>query len=196
MKIKPMIGQYQVPGIQRIGTSEDRRLVEISVPGLEGSLTQDLGSRSVAIHIQGTLAGDDARDGFLDKVRAMLKDGKPVAFVADIANATSIDKVMVAELRVNEVAGSSDSFRYEMVLTQFVEPPPEATGFGDLSDVNAAVADEAGKQFGAAQVPDVINSIPNFGDPTPPLKGAIDGVKSAVNTLAPVQAALAGLFGA
>src|SRR6266496_675718 len=99
MKIKPMIGQYQVPGIQRIGTSEDRRLVEIGVPGLQGSLTQDLGSPSVAIHIQGTLAGDDARDGFLDKVRAMLKDGKPVAFVADIANATSIDKILVAELR-------------------------------------------------------------------------------------------------
>lgn len=195
MKVKPMIGEYQVPGIQRIGAVEDRRLVEIAVPGMEGSLTQDLGSGSIAIHIEGTLAGDDARDGFLEKVRALFQAGKPVDFVADIASATSIDKIMVADLKVQEVAGASDSFRYRMVLTQYVEPPPPASGFGDLSDVNAAVGAEAAKQFDAAQVPDLINSIPNFGDPTPPLKGAMDGVKNAVGSLASVQDALKGLFG-
>jgi hypothetical protein len=196
MKVKPMIGQYEVPGIQRIGATEDRRLIEIAVPGLQGSLTQDLGSGSVAIHIEGTLAGDDARDGFLDKVREIFKAGQPVDFVADITTATSVDKIMVADLRVQEVAGSPDSFRYAIVLTQFVEPPPPATGFGDLSDVNAAVAAEAGQQFNAAQVPDLINSIPNFGDPTPPLKGTIDGVKTAIASLSSVQGALKGLFGA
>ncbi len=194
MKVKPMIGQYAVPGIQRIGTAEDRRLVAIPVPGLEGSLTQDLGSGSVAIHIEGTLAGDDARDGFLEKVRAILQAGKPVDFVADIASATSIEQILVADLKVQEVAGASDSFRYQMVLTQYVVPPPPADS-EDLSDVNAAVADEAGKQFAAAQAPDAINSIKNFGDPTPPLKGAMDGVKSAVGSLSGVQNALKGLFG-
>ncbi|HXB21072.1 MAG TPA: hypothetical protein VNV88_06815 [Candidatus Solibacter sp.] len=196
MKVKPMIGQYEIPGIQRIGTTEDRRLVEIPVPGLEGSLTQDLGSGSVSIHIEGTLAGDGARDGFLDKIREMFKSGQPVDFVADITSATSVDKIMVADLRVQEVAGTTDSFRYAIVLTQFVEPPPAATGFGDLADVNAAVIAEAGQQFKVAQVPDLLNSISNFGDPTPPLKGAVDGVKTAVNSLSGVQGALKGLFGA
>jgi len=196
MKVKPMIGQYEVPGIQRIGATEDRRLVEIPVPGLQGSLTQDLGSGSVSIHIEGTLAGDDAREGFLDKVREMFKAGQPVDFVADITSATSVDKIIVADLRVQEVAGSTDSFRYAIVLTQFVEPPPSAAGFGDLSDVNAAVAAEAGQQFKVAQVPDLLGSLSNFGDPTPPLKGAVDGVKTAVNSLSSVQGALKGLFGA
>jgi hypothetical protein len=195
MKVKPMIGQYAVPGIQRIGTVEDRRLVEIPVPGLEGSLTQDLGSGSVSIRIEGTLAGDDARDGFLESVRAMFRAGKPVDFVADIASATSIDQILVADLKVQEVAGAADTFRYQMVLTQYVVPPPPTSGFGDLSDVNAAVADEAAQQFNAAQLPDLINSIPNFGDPTPPLKGAIDAVKPAVAGLSGVEGALKGLFG-
>ncbi|HZU25693.1 MAG TPA: hypothetical protein VFA04_09230 [Bryobacteraceae bacterium] len=193
MKVKPMIGQYAAPGIQRIGTLEDRRLVEIPVPGLEGSLTQDLGSGSVSIHIEGTLAGDDARDDFLNNVRPMLQAGKPVDFVADIATATSIDKVMVADLSVVEVAGSADSFRYRVVLTQYVEPPPPPAG--DLSSVDGDVAGEAAQQFNAAQVPDLINSIPNFGDPTPPLKGAVDSVKSAVGKFSGVQGALKGLFG-
>jgi hypothetical protein len=190
-----MIGEFAVPGIQRIGTREDRRLVEVAVPGMEGSLTQDLGSGSVSIHIEGTLAGDDARDGFLGQVRAMLQAGDPVDFVADITTATSVEKIVIADLKVQELAGSADSFQYHIVLTQYVEPPPPATGFGDLSDVNAAVAEEAGRQFDAAQVPDLINSIPDFGDPTPPLKGAIDGVKTAVDSLAGVGDALKGLFG-
>ena len=195
MKVKPMIGQYEVPGIQRIGTTENRRLVEIPVPGMEGSLTQDLGSGSIEIHIEGTLAGDDARDGFLQKVRAMFQAGQPVDFVADIASATHIDKIVVADLRVHEVAGSTDSFRYTIVLSQHVEPPPPPAGFGDLAGVNAAVAAEAGQPVNAAQVPDLLNSSPNFGDPTPPLRGALDGAKTAINSLSGVQGALTGLFG-
>lgn len=189
MKVKPMIGQYEVPGIQRIGAAEDRRLVAVSVPGLKGGLTQDLGSGSVSIHIEGTLAGDDARDGFLEKVREMFQAGKPVEFVADITSATSVEKVMVADLKVQEIAGSADSFRYSIALTQYVEPPPPP------ASVDGAVGAEAGQQFNAAQVPDLLNSLPNLSDPTPPLRGAIDGVKTAINSLTAVQGALKGLFG-
>ena len=123
-----MIGEFEVPGIQRIGTLEARHLVEVPVPGLEGSYHQDLGSAAVAIVIEGTLAGDDARDGFLQSVRDSFNAGEPLDFVADIVTATSVEKVFAADLDAAEVAGSSDTFRYRMVLTQYVEPPPTGPG--------------------------------------------------------------------
>jgi hypothetical protein len=199
MKIKPMIGEYEVPGIQRIGTIEDRRVVEIPVPGLAGSYHQDLGSGAVSVRIEGTLAGDDARDDFLNKVREMYNAGDPVDFVADIVTATHVEKVLMTDLDLREVASSADTFRYAIVLTQHVEPPPASPGagqgFGDLSDVNAAVAGEAGALAGAMNVPDLVNSLPDLKDPTPPLKGAIDGVKGAVGGLAGVGDKLKSLFG-
>jgi hypothetical protein len=199
MKVKPIIGEYEVPGIQRIGTIEDRRVVEIPVPGLAGSYHQDLGSGAVSLRIEGTLAGDDARDDFLGKVREMYNAGDPVDFVADIVTATHVEKVLMTDLAVAEVAGTADTFRYAIVLAQHVEPPPPSPGadqgFGDLSDVNAAVAAEAGALAGAMNVPDLIGALPNLKDPTPPLKGTLDGVKSAVGGLSSVGGKLKELFG-
>ncbi len=199
MKVKPMIGEYEVPGIQRIGTIEDRRVVEIPVPGLAGSYHQDLGSGAVSLRIEGTLAGDDARDDFLGKVREMYNAGDPVDFVADIVTATHVEKVLMTDLAVAEVAGTADTFRYAIVLAQHVEPPPPSPGadqgFGDLSDVNAAVAAEAGALAGAMNVPDLVGALPNLKDPTPPLKETLDGVKSAVGGLSSVGGKLKELFG-
>src|SRR4051794_18979927 len=148
-----MLGEYEVPGIQRIGTAQARALVEIHVPGLDGSYHQDLGSRAATIVIEGTLAGDDPRDGFLASARAALDAGDPVDFVADILTATAVEKVHVADLRVAEVAGAADSFRYTLSLTQHTDPPPEPdAGLGDLAD---AIDAEAGSLFDALQVPDL-----------------------------------------
>jgi hypothetical protein len=194
-----MIGTYEVPGIQRIGTVEDRRLVETAVPGLEGSYHQDLGAASVAVRIHGTLAGDDARDDFLTGLRGLFNAAVPVDFVADITTATEIDKVLVSDLGVVEVAGTANSFRYAIELTRHVEPPastPDAAlGFGDLGDVAAAVASEAAALVDAMQVPDLLASIPDLKDPTPPLKSTVDGVKSALGGLSDVGAKLTTLFG-
>jgi hypothetical protein len=199
MKVKPMIGTYEVPGIQRIGTVEDRRVVEIPVPGLTGSYHQDLGSGAVSVRIEGTLAGDDDRDDFLGKVRALYDAGDPVDFVADIVTATQVDKVLLTDLMVAEVAGTADTFRYAIVLTQHVEPPPASPGgdqgFGDLDDVNAAIAAEGAALAGAMNVPDLISSLPNLKDPSPALKGTLDGVTSAVSGLSAVGGKLKDLFG-
>ena len=192
MKIKPMLGEYEIPGIQRIGTIENRQVVEVSVPGLEGSYHQDLGSASVSIGIEGTLAGDEARDAFLNTLRDQIKAGDPVDFVADITTATEIDQVLIADLRVMEVAESPDSFRYWLVLTQHVEPPAPAA---DLGGLDAALELEAGDLFDALQVPDLLTSIPEFQDPTPPLKGVLDGVKSALEGLTAVSGSFNDLFG-
>lgn len=199
MRIKPMVGTYEVPGIQRIGTIEDRHLVEVSVPGLEGSYHQDLGSAPISIRIEGTLAGDEARDGFLEEVRDKFKTGDPIDFVADITTATEIDQVLISDLKVQEVAGRSDTFRYSIALTQYVEPPSTAPGselgFGDLTDLNVDLDLEAGDLFDVLQIPDLLGSIPELKDPTPPLRETLDGVKSALEGLSGVTTSLNELFG-
>ncbi len=197
MKVKPMIGEYEVPGIRRIGTIEARRVVEIPVPGLEGGYHQDLGSGPVSVRIEGTLAGDDPENDFLGKVRQMYNAGDPVDFVADIITATHVDKVLVTDLVLREVAGSADTFRYTVVLTQHVEPPPPSTGlgFGDLSDVTAGIAAEAAAAAGAMNVPDLLSTLPDLKDPTPLLKGTLDGVKAAVGGISAIGGQLKNVFG-
>ncbi|MBI4876793.1 MAG: hypothetical protein HY822_19320 [Acidobacteria bacterium] len=198
MKIKPMLGQFEIPRIERIGTLERRQTVETRVPGLAGSYVTDLGSAPVGIVIEGSLAGDESRDDFLKSVRDAFQAGAPVDFVADITTATEVKQVIVSALRVSEVAGSADSFRYSMTLLQYVEPPAAGAGagmgFGGLEEVNAGVADEAGSLFDIGQIPDTL-SIPNFGDPTPPLTTMLDGVKSAVEKLTAVSGHFTELFG-
>jgi len=199
MKIKPMIGDYEVPGIQRIGTLEDRRLVKIHVPGLEGSYHQDLGTASAVICIEGTLSGDEARDTFLEKLRDKFKTGEPVDFVADITTATEINQVLIFDLKVREVAGSSDSFRYGLTLAQYVEPPSAAPGadlgFGDLADLEAGLDLEALDLFEALQIPDLLGSIPDFGNPLPPLLSSLDQLKVVTGGLSDTMNGLRTLFG-
>lgn len=202
MKIKPMIGQYEIPGIQRIGAIEKRHLVEIPVPGLEGSYHQDLGSASAAIRIEGTLSGDNARDDFLSMLRDKFKAGDPVDFVADITTATEIEKVVISDLKVTEVAGSADTFRYALTITQYIEPPPPPSaapgaelGFGDLGGLDLGIDLEAIDLFDIMQIPDLLGSIPDLGNPTEPLMGLMDEVTSATGGLDKVMQGLKDIFG-
>jgi hypothetical protein len=186
-----MLAEFELPGIQRIGTVEDRALVPIPVPGLDGSYHQDLGSASIRIRIEGTLAGDEARDDFLTQVRGLFGAGEPIDFVADITTATEIEQVLLSDVVVDEVAGSPDGFRYALVLAQYVPPPPPPADPGGPGDLAA----EAAGLFDAMQVPDLLGSVPELKDPTPPLSGTIDGVKSALGGLDGAGAAIGDLFG-
>jgi hypothetical protein len=190
-----MIADYAIPGLQRIGTIEQRALVEVPVPGLEGSYHQDLGSGAVSIVIEGTLAGDEARDSFLEKVRARFVEGEPVAFVADITTATTVEEVHVKDVRVEEVAGSTDPVRYRLVLTQHVPPPPPADLAADLGDLEGALDLEALDLLDVLQIPDLLTAIPELSDPTPPLRDTLNDVRSALEDLGTVGGAITELFG-
>jgi hypothetical protein len=199
VKVKPLLGELELPGIERIGALESRQLVEVSVPGLDGSYHQDLGRSALRLLIRGTLAGDEARDGFLEEVRALLTSGEPVSFVADITTATDLEEVLISDLEVAEVAGSADTFRYQLTLTEYVEPPTPAPGaamgFGDLASLDDAIAGIAGSIFDVMQVPDLLTSLPELSDPTPPLAATLDGVKGAMAALTSVADDLTTLFG-
>lgn len=190
MKIRPMIGSYEVPGIQRIGTLERRHLARLAVPGLAGMYHQDLGAAAARIVIEGTLAGDEARDAFLAALRAPLAAGAPLDFVADIVTATEIEQVLIADLDVEEVAASADGFRYAMTLLQYTEPPPPPAD----PALEAALALEAQDLFDTSKLPEMM-SAPDFGNPVPPLQSTLDGAKAALQSLSGIGPALGELFG-
>lgn len=190
MKIKPMLGELALEGIEYVEALESRALVEHRVPGLAGNYFQDMGSAPDAIRIEGVRHGDDARDAFLTGIREIFNKGEPTTFVADINTATDITDVIVEELHVSE-ASEYQSFRYVLRLRKYVPPPePPADGLLDTDILGDALG-----ALGAMDLLDSLVSIPDIADPTVPLKGAMDGVKQATSGLGGATAPLTRIFG-
>lgn len=191
MKIKPMLGDFALDGIEFVESYESRALVEHRVPGLAGNYFQDMGVTPNTIVIAGTKAGDDSRDNFLTGVRKIFNQGDPTTFAADINTATDITDVIIEDFRAGEVAGSPDTFEYFIKLRKYVPPPePPATGFPG--------ADILGDALGALGVMDVLDGlvpIPTLADPSEPLKGAMGSVKQATGGLSAATAPLKKIFG-
>ena len=190
-----MLGDWEIPQIERIEALERRGLVELPVPGRVGSLFHDTNTLPVRIAICGSLFGDDARDQFLGTVRERFKAGEPVTFVGDIITATEVQYVLIEELWFEEVGTRPDEIAYRIVLAESSPPPPPSNPLGDL---DTSVLDEAGGFLdtvtGALDIVDTLGSVPDIGDPTPPLTTALSGVQSATaplgEALGPLQAIL------
>jgi hypothetical protein len=192
MKVKPMLGEFALEDIESIESSESRALVEHRVPGLAGSYFQDLGTAPIAITICGTKQGDEARDAFLEGIRALYNRGEPTTFVADINTATDLTEVVIEDLQVAEIGGSPDSFRYRIKLRQYIEPPaPLPTGL-----LNDGILGDALNLTDALDALDALGSIPDLGDPTPPLRQSLDTVRTTTTGLDEVVADINELFGA
>jgi hypothetical protein len=189
--VRPVIGGWEVPRIERIESRERRRLARLPVPGLLGDLQQDLGAASLAVEIVGSLQGDEARDDFLNSVREQFRAGEPVSFVADITTATELDQVLIEELEVEEVNEAAGGFRYRIVLREYVEPPEPPSPIDDLgADLGLDLDDLASLGLDGLKLPDILGDIPALGDPVAPLQPALAGVSSAT---APLSSLLGGL---
>ena len=196
MKVRPVLGDWEIPRIEEIRTLEHRSFVELAVPGRTGSLFQDLNAAPTRIVISGSLYGDEARDEFLEKLRGKFRDGEPVTFVADIVTATEVQYVIVEELRFQESGTRSDETEYLFVIQESPPPPPPPDPLGAL---DTGLLDQAGgfldSVTGALDALDDIGSVPELRDPTPPLRGTLDGVRSVLEDLDGVSGALGQLFG-
>lgn len=191
MKIKPMLGSLALEGIEYVESTESRALVEHRVPGLEGNYLQDMGSVPNAIVIMGTRYGDEARDSFLAGIRELFTRGEPTTFVADINTATDITDVVIEDLKVAEIGGTPHTFRYLLKIRKYVKPPePPKT---DLLDTS--ILDDALGALGVMDLLDNLVTIPDIGDPSTPLKGAMEGVKGATQGLAEAATSLKQIFG-
>ena len=193
MKVKPVLGGWEIPHIATIGSLEQRSFTELEVPGKSASLFQDLASTPTRIVIGGSLFGDEDRDDFLQEVRDKFRAGDPVTFVADITTATEIQYVVIETLRFEQSASRPDEIEFLISLRESPPPPPPpAPSLDDgLLDQAGAFQDSV---TGALNAIDAV-SVPNFGDPTPPLSGTLDGAKAALDGLSEVPGKLTDLFG-
>lgn len=183
--VKPMLGNLELSLVQRARTAEERALAKHAVPGLDGAVFQNMGRQPTLVVLTGVLVGEEALDG-LAELRQKFQAREPVSFVADIATGTQVTQVLIEHLRVRELAGRPARFGYRVVLREFIPPPPpaitvspDALGpFGDLVDAI-----------------DAMGSIPDFGDPTPPLLRALDDFQTATEGLSGVLGALGDKLG-
>jgi len=195
MNTKPVLGDWEIPRIQKLRSDERRRIAELPIPGRAGSLLQDLNSAPTAIEIRGSLFSDERSD-FLGSVREKFRAGEPLTFVADITEATDIQYVMIESLVIEESSRFPDQIEYFLKLRESPPPPPPDDLLGGIDDGLLGLAEDF--VDGVTDVLDAIDALanaPDFSDPSALLGGALDGVTGAVDQLSDIGGLIDGLFG-
>ena len=192
-----MLDDWEVPRIEKIAAVEHRRLAPLSVPGLQGTLHQDLGTESIAVKIIGSLHEEEMRDDFFANIRAKFQAGDPVSFTADIVSATELELVLIEDLRVTESNDYANRFQYSIVLREYVEPPEPEPGIDDLGadlGIDAELDLEADLSLDGIELPGLLIDVPTLGDPVAPILPALDGVTAATEPVGGLIDGLKGLF--
>ncbi len=203
MKVRPVMGDFEIPHVTALETLERRDFVELRVPGRPGSLFHDIDAHPARIAIRGSVFGDDDRDTFLTEVRSRFQKGEPITFVSDIVTATEVKYVVIESLSVEETGVRPDQLAFEIALRESPPPPPKGS---PLADLDAGLLDQASSfadtVAGAAGLADLLEgaigalgSVPDFGNPVPPLAGALDGLKAATAGLDPAAGPLRDAIG-
>jgi len=196
VRVKPILGDWDLPRIASIRMLERRAFAEFEVPGRAGSLFQDLDAAPARVAISGSLYGDEDRDAFLEELRGKFRAGEPVTFVADILTATEVRYVIIEAMRFQESGVRPDQTEYLFVLRESPPPPPPPDPLGGL---DANLLDQAGgfldSVTGALDVIDTLGSIPDFGNPVEPLSGLLDDLESATEGLPDTLDSLTSLLG-
>jgi len=179
--IRPMLGQWELPCVERVELLEARRLARLGVPGLTGDLHQDLGAQSLTVAITGSLQGDQRRSEFLTALQEAFLAGDPLSFVADIVESSELEEVVIVGFEVVETDEWADASRYRLVLRQHVEPPPPPSALPELpADLLDSLADLAGDLLDGLDLAGLLGDVPALADPTVPIRPAMDTVRSAV----------------
>ncbi len=194
MLVRPMIGSWQPPRIERIASLEARRLAALPVAGLSGDLHQDLGRGALAVEISGSLVGDEGRDELLKELRAKFLEGEPVDFVADMVKESKLEQVLIEELEFEESVQTPDVFRYRIVLREYTEPPePPATDLG--AELDAELDLDAMLGLDLLDLPAITAEVPEVGDLLSPVKTAADSLSESLGNAGALLTPLSDLFG-
>lgn len=193
MQARPMIGGWEPPGIESLETWESRRLAQLSVPGLAGDLHHDMGRGSLSVRLCGSLAGDEARNSFLAELRERFLAGEPVDFIADIVAESDLEQVLIVHFDLSERAGQADSFRYDVVLREYVEPPePPGLDLG-LDDLDLGLDIDLGLDL--LDLPGLLGDIPEIGPLLEPVSAAAEELGAALGEAGALLSPIDSLLG-
>lgn len=132
MPERPILDDLELPLVQQLDAAEHQARAQHAIPALEGDFLQPLGRTATRFTLEGVIANEDGTVAeHLKKLREKFRAAAPVNFVADIATATRVDKVLIEEMSVRELAGKTQRFEYAFALREFIpapapeiEPPP------------------------------------------------------------------------
>lgn len=136
--MRPMLDDLELPQVQEVRTHELRALAEHKPPGRAGSFLQNLGRRPTLLLVWGVASGPGAR-AFLARLEDKFRAARPVPFVADIVADAELERVVIHDLKLDELAGKPERFTYVLTLRELIEPAEPATAAA-LDDELAAVA--------------------------------------------------------
>jgi hypothetical protein len=142
MAVKPILDKFEIKGIQNLSTFENRVLIEHRVPGMVGSLFQDLGAEPTLITIKGSLNYDENRKDVLnlEELRKEFQAAQPISFVADITTATSVKEVLIKNIEIRESENWPGYYDYFIELKEHVPEP-------QTSDIQASIDNKAKNGF-------------------------------------------------
>lgn len=129
--------------VRSISMDDRRAIVELKIPGAEGSILQDLGRRPVVIRFAGEIQGDDAKTT-LENLRGKFKSGKPLPFSSDVTGVAEVTQILIEDLRIDDTVGASNRFAYSLTIREYIEPkePEEEEPPDQDEDAEDQVDDE------------------------------------------------------
>lgn len=212
----PLVGDISLTSVQQMDHVMSAGFQRLPVPGLDGDVLQRAGRGSHHIWIRGLFSGDTAMAD-LGALQQLVSDGDEVPFSADITVALELERVVVADLRAQEVAGTANLVGYEICLVESppLPPPAEVSGFGGLDDFGAGdlgfdadimgdlseLADDAAGAVNAVMdAADQLSALASLGSidvggPLQPLSDAVGNVGQASKAFAGISASLTSLLG-
>jgi len=148
----------QTSSVSKIGTIDRRRIIKHDASAVYGTIVDDQGKASARLLIEGRFVGEDAMNG-MSSLRTKYKKGEPINLVSDITLLSSINKVMIEELRIQMSSSVQLSYEYQMILREYVEtvkkqsataPPQKAQAFAAVGSQAADTLQELKQDVSAA----------------------------------------------
>jgi hypothetical protein len=133
-----MLDDLELPQVQAITTCDNRYLAEHKPVGMKGSFLQNLGRKPTRVVVWGVVTGTTS-DDFAKKLDDKFRKTTPVPFIADIVTDSKIDRVLIDDLRLQQLAGKPERYGYILTLREFIKPVAPA----DASAVDSDILDDA-----------------------------------------------------
>jgi len=134
------IGDVMLQSVQNLYTEEVRTLAEQRVPDQQGNIFQDMGREPITLVLEGLMFGESVLPD-IEAFRVMQAAGKPVPFAADIVVGTELTDVIIEDVRIRQLAGYQNHYRYVIRLRENLEPPEQTNRL--VEEINAGIASDA-----------------------------------------------------
>lgn len=190
------LGGISLQRIHRMATLEKADLVEHRIPGMVGSVVQDLGRSAVRLSISGILYGAETASRDLEALRQLHQARQPVDFIAEIVGSAYFSQVVIEQFEVAQQAQEPNQFSYQLVIAESADPGKKPGAKATVSPQTAAKA-KATELKKMAALPDALEmgAMPEITNPFEPLGGAIAPVQAATKGFDQAASGLKQIFG-